>query len=216
MPRCLSLALLAALAAPLNAEPPKATGGSACSTHASGLPCCDPMPSIGKTTSGPKKAKVSPCSGLIEILETTQDPDTFLMAVSALPALGEKGCRALPAVVRNAERLGLLKGLCKGPMTPVQQALLNCLQQIGAPPAPPAPVPPPGGYGYGAPYPVPTPVMTAPPALGPSSSCVAAPRGEALPMPEEVKPMTPATQPKEDLEFGASTSFNLFYSGFFR
>ena len=77
-------------------------------------------------------------------METTKDADTFMMAVAALPALEKKGCQALPAVVRNAERLGLLKGLCKETWTPAQHRLMEFVQQINAPtdgPPPPVGVP---------------------------------------------------------------------------
>jgi hypothetical protein len=113
---------------------------------------------VGKAKPGPKKAKkADPCAELIEILQTTKDTDTFLMAVTALPSLGDDGRRALPAVVRNAARLGLLKGLTDGRWTPAQQALVNYVQQIGGPDGPP----PPPVYGYGPPV-APTPAWAGP------------------------------------------------------
>ncbi len=127
----------------------------------------------------------TPCAGLIKIMDTTKDADTFMMAVAALPALEKKGCQALPAVVRNAERLGLLKGLCKETWTPAQHRLMEFVQQINAPtdgPPPPVGVPCPpvcayppapcANYGYAASEaPRPSEMVPPPPACSTGSSC---------------------------------------------
>jgi hypothetical protein len=166
MKRLLALPMLVLLASTVHADPPNPptsgqriiwlmNGSGGCSGSVSG--CCPVQ--LGSSTHAVcpmvalKKAMLAnPCAGLIEIMETTKDPDTFLMAVAALPALEKKASQALPVVVKNAERLGLLKGLSQGSWTPAQQRLLGSVQQIGAPAdAPPPPVVYSQPYGYGAP-----------------------------------------------------------------
>ena len=197
MPRLLSLALVAALIAPLQAQqPPYRNSTSPCASSA-GTCCASTQPS-SPTQSAPTKAKTSdPCARLIKILNTTKDADTFLMAVTALPSLDvEDGRRALPAVVRNAERLGLLKGLTKGPYSPAQQMLINCIQMIGwtDPPLLPDGSPQPA---YPAPYyyPPAVPVAPPPPMLAPPPP----PMSERLPMPSDAPPSR-ATTPIDNLK----------------
>jgi hypothetical protein len=78
---------------------------------------------------------------LMEIIRTTDSPDTFTAAVTGL--LGADGAAekryarlAVPVVIRNAERLGLLKGIASAEqITPAQAELRDYL--VGALPEPP-------------------------------------------------------------------------------
>jgi hypothetical protein len=80
------------------------------------------------------------CRELVEIIRTTESPDTFTAAVVGL--LGTNGTagqryarRAAPVVIRSAERLGVLKGLASsGQPTPAQEALLDYLEGMAAMP----------------------------------------------------------------------------------
>jgi len=211
MLRSFSLLLLVALVSPVSADPPKcqqcppAVTGQVCPWGGMFGISGSMSVTVEKEKTCPTKAKISnPCAGLIEIMDTTKSPDTFLMAVTALPALGEKGCRALPAVVRNAERLGLLKGLVNGPSTPAHRALLSYVQQVGltdAPPAPPAPPPPVACYGYS--YPTPyaiAPMVPTPPEMVVPPACTAPCKAQTLCVPEKVGPprvVTPQTDTQE-------------------
>jgi hypothetical protein len=69
------------------------------------------------------------CAELMAIIKETDSPDTYTVAVYALTATGGHGKRAIPTVIRNAERLGVLKGLAtaKEP-TGAQGALLSYLE----------------------------------------------------------------------------------------
>jgi Lipopolysaccharide-assembly len=138
MSRYLSLALLAVFFAPLQADEPicRSKGGPGCSGC-----CCETAQSPGSAKPGPKVASPDPCAELIGIMQTTTDADTFLMAAFALSGLGDEGRRALPAVVHNAARLGLLKGFATGEPTPAQQALIECVQLGSAWNSASAPVP---------------------------------------------------------------------------
>jgi hypothetical protein len=49
---------------------------------------------------------------LATILQETKSPETFLVTAMTLGRLGPKARRTLPVVIRNAERLQLLDGLC--------------------------------------------------------------------------------------------------------
>jgi hypothetical protein len=202
MLRSFSLLLLVAVVSPVSADPPHP---QPCAPDAANQVCpwggmlrvygmtCH---TIEKEKACSKKVKYgNPCTGLIEIMETTKSPDTFLMAVTALPALGDKGCRALPAVVRNAERLGLLKGLVNGPSTPAHRALLSYVQQVGITDVPPPPVPPPAPpaayYGYPVPATTCTPAQMVPPPpadLPPPQVCPAPGPQQTEAAPERLAP----------------------------
>jgi hypothetical protein len=69
---------------------------------------------------------------LVGIIRETTSRDTFMTAVAGLMATEKGGRRAIPVVIRHAERLGILKGMaCDGEMTPGQQLvhayLDNCV-----------------------------------------------------------------------------------------
>jgi|SRR5579884_2110466 len=120
-------------------------------------PCC--CVKDGKTPSCPCCAapedERQAYQELMEIVRTTDSPDTFMAAVSALlgaegPAEKRFARLAVPTVIRNAERLGLLKGIATADhLTPVQEELLDYLDG-GATPGEKAeqermPSPPPTG-----------------------------------------------------------------------
>jgi hypothetical protein len=123
MNRVLPLFLLAALPGLLQAYEPVCGKGCSCCPS-----CCAPAQSPGLAKPGPQVKPTKTCAELIDILQDTNDPDTFLLAAFALPSLGEEGRRAIPVVVRHAARLGLLKGLAKGEFTPAQEMLIDCLE----------------------------------------------------------------------------------------
>jgi hypothetical protein len=81
---------------------------------------------------------------LLDIIRTTESPDTFTAAVAGLlgadSAVEKRYARlAVPVVIRNAERLGLLKGIASvEEPTPAQAELLDYLEGAAAETAPPA------------------------------------------------------------------------------
>jgi hypothetical protein len=123
MNRVFPLFLLAVLPGLLQAYEPVC-----CKGCASCPGCCAATQSPGIAKPGPQVKPTKTCAELIDILQDTNDPDTFLLAAFAVPSLGEEGRRAIPVVVRHASRLGLLKGLAKGEFTPAQEMLIDCLQ----------------------------------------------------------------------------------------
>lgn len=77
-------------------------------------PCCTEGVCKDKTCcEAAKKTKddAALVAELVTILDETKSPDAFLAALLALGRFEDKS--PLPVVVRNAERLGLLKGLSK-------------------------------------------------------------------------------------------------------
>lgn len=50
---------------------------------------------------------------LVEILKKTKSTDTFLVTVKALADMGPRARAAVPAIILNAERLGLIKDILK-------------------------------------------------------------------------------------------------------
>jgi hypothetical protein len=88
---------------------------------------------------------------MITIIRTTHSPDTFTAVVAGL--LGADSAEekryarlAVPVVIRNAERLGLLKGIASAEEpTPAQAELIDYLE--GAPPEPPPVDAMPANYG---------------------------------------------------------------------
>ena len=86
--------------------PPAAVGGAPCCVKEEACKekgCCLPL----------KKTKddAEVVAELVKILDQTKSGDTFVATLLALSQFEDKS--PLPAVVRNASRLGLLKGLCK-------------------------------------------------------------------------------------------------------
>jgi hypothetical protein len=104
--------------------------------------------------------------GLVAILEQTDSPDTLLVTVKALADLGPRARGAVPAIIRGADRLGLLKGLAHqkgdGEGLAVVRAIEEILKGNGAGPTAPCcysvvtPATPPAG--------VPVPSLNVPPA----------------------------------------------------
>ena len=50
---------------------------------------------------------------LMAIIEKTESEDTFMATLSALAQTGKAGKKAVPAILRGAERVGILKGLAR-------------------------------------------------------------------------------------------------------
>jgi hypothetical protein len=75
---------------------------------------------------------------LMAIICTTKSPDTFMAAVAALlgadgPVEKRYARLAVPVVIRNAERLGVLNGLASSEqLTPAQEELLDYLEGAAA------------------------------------------------------------------------------------
>src|SRR5207245_2151527 len=95
---------------------------------------------------------------LIALLDETQSRDTYLATVLVLSRLGSEAKPALPAALRNAEQLGLLRGICKhgrpGKASAAGTGILDALAAIAQ--AAPAPQ-----------YNMPTPIYTPAPAYPP-------------------------------------------------
>jgi hypothetical protein len=96
--------------------------------HARAEPACADCPKCTGHAAPTEAPKARPGSDeeavaeLVAILDGTRSPDTFVAVLVALGRYDEK--TALPAVIRNAERLGLLRGLAAGKTTtPAQQAV---------------------------------------------------------------------------------------------
>jgi hypothetical protein len=78
---------------------------------------------------------------LIAILNETKSPDTFIVTASALGMMGHDARPAVPSIIRNADRLGLLKGISElageesEEAKPTRQqriaeGIMDCLDQI--------------------------------------------------------------------------------------
>jgi hypothetical protein len=97
---------------------------------------------------------------LTVILHETSSPDTFLVTVKALADIGARSKVAVPSIIRNAERLGLLKNILQqadddeklGPGVMISEAIQQIVSprrdrqdpREAAPAAtPPVPLPPP-------------------------------------------------------------------------
>jgi hypothetical protein len=52
---------------------------------------------------------------LVAILNETKSKDTFLVTVAALQKIGPEARASAPAIIRNADRLGLLRGISREP-----------------------------------------------------------------------------------------------------
>jgi hypothetical protein len=119
--------LLAAAALP--AAPPKPEGGQA----DKGAPLGAPAGALigGPVAGPPKKLAIGSASvrkqvvqELTAILNETDSAETFLVTTMVLEQLGPAARPAVPAIVRNAERLGLFKHLFRdeGRVTKAQAA----------------------------------------------------------------------------------------------
>ncbi len=113
----------------------QASTAPCCETKGADAKCCTSTSTAAKTCCGEAceakcctaKACVPCCDGelyteLVAILKETNSPDTFMAAVAGLMATEGHGKRAIPVVIRNAERLGVLKGIAKEEeLSPVQE-----------------------------------------------------------------------------------------------
>jgi hypothetical protein len=69
---------------------------------------------------------------LVAILDKTESVDTFVVTLETLAAIRPDYRRAVPAAIRNADRLGLLKGVVtNGRLSKAQEAVLDVLQAYG-------------------------------------------------------------------------------------
>jgi hypothetical protein len=64
------------------------------------------------------------------ILKETKSPETFLVTAMTLGRLGPKARRTLPVVIRNAERLELLEGLCDTKASSDDRAVFNMVVEV--------------------------------------------------------------------------------------
>jgi hypothetical protein len=70
-----------------------------------------PAPIPSRSHNSVRAANEQLVSELILILQETKSPDTFLVTVNALACVGPRAKAAVPAIIRHAERLGLLKDI---------------------------------------------------------------------------------------------------------
>jgi hypothetical protein len=85
--------------------------------------------------SKPATTKVAPdepddATELLTLMNETESPDTFLIAVEALAGLEPERKGLIAAVVRNADRLGLLKGVASGKVTEHQEVITKMLEKL--------------------------------------------------------------------------------------
>lgn len=128
----------------LTAKKPAEAGccDAACQKEAG---CCAQCTALSK--SGPaKSADEETYDQLLGMVESTPCPDVFVASVTALGSLEGRGKRAMPAVIRSAARLGILKGVAKAEtLTPAQEVVMDFLS--GCPSRDEAvPVPPSAAY----------------------------------------------------------------------
>jgi hypothetical protein len=116
------------------------------SATAAGSECCEAK-AAGYAADGcaakpcPACADTKLYAELVAIIKETNSPDMFMVAVTGLTATDDHGRKAIPVVIRNAERIGVLKGIAKEhEPTPVQAALQGylaaCASREDAPPTP--------------------------------------------------------------------------------
>ncbi len=67
---------------------------------------------------------------LLALINETESPDTFLIAVEALTGLEPERKGLVAAVVRNADRLGILKGIASNKVTEQQEAVAKALEKL--------------------------------------------------------------------------------------
>jgi hypothetical protein len=151
--------------------------GCPAKTECCEAPCCAAKSAAGGSRAAECCAKCEDAklyAELVAIIKETESPDTFMVAVAGLMATEGHGKRAIPLVIRHAERLGVLKGIAKeAEPSPVQGLLQDYIEtcmgtQANSPAADnlvpvPAPVrvlaPPPFAAEYA---PVPTPPLAGP------------------------------------------------------
>jgi hypothetical protein len=69
--------------------------------------------------------------GLVAILNETESSDTLLVTIKALADLGPRARLAVPAIIRAADRLGMLKGLAQQKGEDSEgMAVIEALEQI--------------------------------------------------------------------------------------
>jgi hypothetical protein len=103
--------------------------------------CCEAKADSCATKPCPTCADAKLYAELVAIIKETNSPDMFMVAVTGLMAAEDHGRKAIPVVIRNAERIGVLKGIAKEhEPTPVQAALqeylAGCASREDTPPAP--------------------------------------------------------------------------------
>jgi hypothetical protein len=98
---------------------------------------CPPSAPIGGSgpcpscTADANKAGSKLAAELVAILNETESVDTFLLTMSCLEAARPNAELVVPALIRNADRLGITKGISSGKnRTEQQEALLNTLEQL--------------------------------------------------------------------------------------
>ena len=135
---------------------------------------------------------------LINILNTTKSPNTLAATAVALVPVGEPAKKAVPAILRNAERLKVLESLGnpesrKGSVASMLLEAIYAIQSGGevgtfvsreGPPLLPPPPPPPC-YGY-----PPAPASMCPPAMAPT------PNPLVCPCPPGTAPCQPVPPPR--------------------
>jgi hypothetical protein len=126
---------------------------------------------------------------LTAILNETDSADTFLVTTMVLEKMGPDARAAVPALVRNAERLGLLKGLFRadgrGKKAEAAEVVMKAIETIlqkkqryGYPPAacyPPDPLLRGGSYSPPCATPPTSPPCPPPPVGGPTPTSLYSP-----------------------------------------
>jgi hypothetical protein len=154
---------------------------------------------------------------LMTILKETRSPDTFLVTVTVLGRMGPAAKSAIPAIIRNAERLEMLTDVAnpeaEGRKEEVAEALMDSMAHILRKPmtgrvktarataaasvvypipcAPPACIPQPVYIQGDAQPPQPAPSLGVYQAVAPPPTVAPAPVQEILPAPSPVKPPAP-------------------------
>jgi hypothetical protein len=95
------------------------SAASACpackSGAAAGSDCCEAKADGCAAKPCPACADARLYAELVAIIKETNSPDAFMVAVTGLAATEDHGRKAIPVVIRNAERIGVLKGIAKYP-----------------------------------------------------------------------------------------------------
>jgi len=85
------------------------------------------------TASAPKAVKSADpddVAELLAMLDETESADTFLVTLEALVGIEPERKGLLVAVIRNADRLGLLKGLSTGKLISGQEVLADAITKL--------------------------------------------------------------------------------------
>jgi len=111
LPLALSLLAVCVILDSVRGQTPSPSGTRSHSVPATSepLPPTADRPPCPRWTSG--KPEDDLVGGLVAILDETRSPDTLLVTVKALADLGPRARAAVPAVIRSAERLGVLKDI---------------------------------------------------------------------------------------------------------